>query len=109
LDRREKDSDLDVLHIDFWHDRRVAIAKVVANIIEHNPGLRQQVVSLPERASDIGALIDAARPRILHIHWNGEHPEAAFLSGLPYRPAVVHTVHEFGRGIFPNWRTSSCA
>jgi hypothetical protein len=93
-----------VLHVDFWHDRRVAIGKVVSNIVKHNPDIRQRVVSLPEQAHEVEALIEGTRPRILHLHWNGEHAEAAFLSRLPYRPGIVHTVHEYGRSIF-----SDCA
>jgi glycosyltransferase involved in cell wall biosynthesis len=93
-------SDLDVLHLTFFHSKATAVSKVINNLVKNIPGVRQKVISLSEFDLDPGLLINATRPKILHIHFNGQHPESSFLYDLSYRPVIIQTLHTDSRSIF---------
>lgn len=93
-------SDLDVLHVMFWYEKRTSISKVVDNIITNASQVRQRVVSFPDFQFGLASLLNQTRPKIIHLHYSGEHPESAFLTQLTYRPRVVHTIHNSVPSIF---------
>jgi len=93
-------SDLDVLHLTFFHSKRTAVAKVIDNLVTNLPEVRQKVISLSECDLNLSAVLNAVKPKILHLHYNGPHPESAFLDELRYQPVMMQTVHSDNRSIF---------
>lgn len=90
----------DVLHVMFttyWPDKRTSIVKIVENLLSGIPGLAQRSVVSPR---DLDVYVNHAKPRILHLHYTGHHPENVFLERLTCDPYVVHTVHDSQESIF---------
>jgi hypothetical protein len=82
-----------------WSDKRTSISKIIDNVIENVPDIQQAVVP---SLRDLALFLNASRPRIIHLHYNGEHKESDFLNQLSYKPRIVHTVHGSGPSIFTN-------
>lgn len=92
--------ELDVLHVMFWYERRTSISKIVDNLMTNAGRVRQKVVSFPNPQIDLAAILNQARPKVIHLHYSGEHPESEFLKQLRYKPRIVHTVHNSIPSIF---------
>lgn len=91
---------LDLLHVMFWYEKRTSISKVVDNLMTNASQLRQGVVSFPDFQLDLARILNQTRPKIIHLHYSGEHPESEFLTQLTYTPRIVHTVHNSIPSIF---------
>lgn len=86
-------ADVDVLHVMFWYEKRTSISKIVDNLIINASQVRQAVVSFPDFQLDLAAIVNETQPKIIHLHYSGEHSESEFLKRLIYKPRIVHTVH----------------
>jgi glycosyltransferase involved in cell wall biosynthesis len=93
-------ADIDLLHVMFWYEKRTSISKVVDNLITNARQVRQGVVSFPDFQLDLAKILNQTRPKIIHLHYSGEHPESEFLTKLTYKPRVVQTVHNSIPSIF---------
>lgn len=93
-------ADLDVVHVMFWYEKRTSISKVVDNIITNATQVRQRVVSFPDFQFDLATILNQTHPKIIHLHYSGEHSESEFLTQLNYKPRVIHTVHSSIPSIF---------
>lgn len=93
-------ADLDLLHVMFWYEKRTSISKIVDNLIANASHIRQGVVSFPDFQFDLATILNQAHPKIIHLHYSGEHSESEFLTQLNYKPRVVHTVHSSTPSIF---------
>jgi glycosyltransferase involved in cell wall biosynthesis len=86
-------ADLDVLHLMFWYEKRTSISKIVDNLMTNARQVRQAVVSFPDFQLDLAPILNETQPKIIHLHYGGEHPQSEFLKRLSYKPRIVHTVH----------------
>jgi glycosyltransferase involved in cell wall biosynthesis len=77
----------------FWYEKRTSISKIVDNLMANVSQLRQRVVSFPDFQFDLATILNETKPRIIHLHYSGEHSESDFLKRLSYKPRIVHTVH----------------
>src|SRR5262245_6968541 len=93
-------TDLDVLHVMFWHEKRTSVAKIVDNIVANQKQLRQGIVSFPDDFPRMDEILDRARPKIVHLHYEREHPETEFMDLLRNRPRFVQTIHSSAPSIF---------
>lgn len=93
-------ADLDVLHVMFWYEKRTSITKIVDNLITNARQVRQEVVSFPDFQFDLAKILNQTRPRIIHLHYSGEHSESEFLRRLAYKPRVIQTIHDSIPSIF---------
>jgi glycosyltransferase involved in cell wall biosynthesis len=91
---------LDLVHVMFWYEKRTSISKIVDNVMTNASQLRQGVVSFPDSQLDLANILNRTQPKIIHLHYSGEHSESAFLTQLTYKPRVVHTVHNSVPSIF---------
>lgn len=86
-------ADLDVIHVMFWYEKRTSISKIVDNLIANANRMRQAVVSFPDFPLDLATILNETQPKIIHLHYGGEHSESDFLKRLIYKPRIVHTAH----------------
>lgn len=93
-------ADLDLLHVMFWYQKRTSISKVVDNLMTNATQVRQGVVSFPDFQLDLAKILNQTQPKIIHLHYSGEHSESEFLTQLTYKPRIVHTVHNSIPSIF---------